>query len=300
MIGRLVSMFLQGGLSIETTLDPAVQPFLNDHQIEGTALLPGVMGIEAFTEAALCLLPGWHIEAVEDVNFLAPVKFYRHEPRTLTIEAIIHAERQSLVADCRLLGQRKIPNQLAPQVTTHFTGRVRLSRQPAQAATMPAPGSPAGSIVTAADVYRVYFHGPAYQVVEQAWWDGAGMTAKLAKSLPANHHPPELATVFSPRLIELCFQAAGLWELSMQGQLGLPQHVDQVRVLRAPELAEGSLYSVVAPQPEPSQFDVAVLDTAGNVYVQLRGYRTVAFPKGVDANALQALQALMPLQTAAA
>ncbi|MGE5206027.1 MAG: SDR family NAD(P)-dependent oxidoreductase, partial [Chlamydiota bacterium] len=300
MIGKLVSMSLHGGLSIETTLDPTVQPFLHDHQIEGTPVLPGVMGIEAFAEAALCLLPGWHIEAVEDVNFLAPVKFYRNEPRTVIVEAIIHVERHNLVADCRLLGRRKLPNQSEPQVTVHFTGRVCLSRQAVQAATMPAPGSPAGSIITAADVYRVYFHGPAYQVVEQAWWDGDRLTAKLAKTLPANHHPPELATVISPRLIELCFQAAGLWELSMQGQLGLPQHVDQVRVLRPPELAEGSLYSVVAPQSESSQFDVEVLDTAGNVYVQLRGYRTVAFPKGVDASTLQALQALMNLQTAAA
>ena len=42
------------------------------------------MGIEAFAEAALWMLPGWHVEAIEDVNFLAPFKFYRNEPRTLT------------------------------------------------------------------------------------------------------------------------------------------------------------------------------------------------------------------------
>lgn len=164
---------------------------------------------------------------------------------------------------------------------------------------MPAPSSPARSIATASDVYRVYFHGPAYRVVEQAWWDGDRMTAKFARNLPANHHPPELPTIFSPRQIELCFQTAGLWELSREGQLGLPQHVDQVRVLRAPEVTEGSLYCVAAPS-RPLQFDIEVLDTAGKVYVQVRGYRTVALPKGADANALQALHALVPLQTAAA
>ena len=41
------------------------------------------MGIEAFAEAALRMLPGWHVEAIEDVNFLAPFKFYRNEPRTV-------------------------------------------------------------------------------------------------------------------------------------------------------------------------------------------------------------------------
>jgi hypothetical protein len=54
------------------------------------------------------------------------------------------------------------------------------------------------------------------------------------------------------------------------------------------------------PNSQPSHFDVEVLDTAGNVYLQLTGYRTVALPEGVDANAVKALQALMSLQSVAA
>jgi hypothetical protein len=41
------------------------------------------------------------------------------------------------------------------------------------------------------------------------------------------------------------------------------------------------------------------MDANGNIYVQLKGYRTVALTKGVDANALKALQSLTSLQTAA-
>jgi acyl transferase domain-containing protein len=300
MIGRVASMTLQGGLCIETTLDPAIQPFLRHHQIESTPLLPGVMGIEAFAEAALCLLPDWHIDSVENVDFLAPIKFYRNEPRTLRLETIIHPAGDVLSADCRLLGRRTLPNQPEPQVTTHFTGRVRLTRELPQAVIRPKLSSPAGAMVTAADVYRVYFHGPAYQVVEQAWWNDGRMIAQLARNLPANHHPPELTTAISPRLIELCFQTAGLLELGMEGHLGLPQHVGQVRVLRPPELVVGPLYAVVTPQAQPAQFDVEVIDTDGNLYLQLISYRTVVLPKDIDATALKALQAAVSLQTAAA
>ena len=88
MIGKIAGMSLHRGLIIETTLDPKVQPFLHDHQIEGTPVLPGVMGIEAFAEAASWMLPGWTISAIEDVNFLAPFKFYRHQPREVTVEAV--------------------------------------------------------------------------------------------------------------------------------------------------------------------------------------------------------------------
>ena len=123
MIGKITSMALQSGLTIETTLDPAIQPFLHDHQIDGTPVLPGVMGIEAFAEAALCLLPGWYVAAIEDVNFLAPFKFYRNEPRVVTIDAVIHPQRDTLLADCRLTGRRSLPNQAEPQVTTHFTAQ---------------------------------------------------------------------------------------------------------------------------------------------------------------------------------
>ena len=129
MLGRIASASIQSGVTIETTLDPAIQPFLHDHQIDGTPVLPGVMGIEAFAEAALCLLPGWHIAALEDVNFLAPFKFYRNEPRTVTVGTVVHPQGNTLVADCRLIGSRSLPNHAEPQVTTHFTGRVWLTKQ---------------------------------------------------------------------------------------------------------------------------------------------------------------------------
>jgi len=85
--------------------------------------------------------------------------------------------------------------------------------------------------------------------------------------------------------------------LAFQGQLGLPQHVEEICVLLSPEKAAGPLYARVTPQP--SQFEVEVIDANGNIYLQLKGYRTVALPEGVDANALKALQALTSLQTAA-
>ncbi|HZC25284.1 MAG TPA: SDR family oxidoreductase, partial [Candidatus Binatia bacterium] len=118
MTGRIVSLGLSDGYTIETTLDPNEQPFLFDHQIEGTPVLPGVMGIEAFAEAALCLLPEWHVEAIEDVNFLAPFKFYRNEPRAMRIEARIHPVGNRMLAECRLIGHRLLPHQTESQATT--------------------------------------------------------------------------------------------------------------------------------------------------------------------------------------
>ena len=293
MVENVSALSLYNGFAVETTLDPALQPFLKDHQIDGTPVLPGVMGIEGFAEAALCMLPGWQIEAIEDVNFLAPFKFYRGEPRTLTIEAAIHPQGSTLIADCRLIGSRPLPNQTEPQLTTHFTGRVRLAKEPVPVPARPRLHAPSGPVVEANDIYKLYFHGPAYQVVERAWWDGKHIIGLMAASLPDNHHPSALPTFMTPRLIELCFQTAGVWEMGVRGRMGLPQHIDRVSVFRQPEPAAGALYAVVTPNPEKETFDAEVIDSAGNLYVRLTGYRTVALPDAVDAERLKHLQAIM-------
>jgi len=242
---------------------------------------------------------GWQVEAIEDVNFLAPFKFYRNEPRTLNVETVIHPQGDILLTECRLTGCRVLPNQVEPQVTTHFTGRVRLTKQPARIASARAAGTPRGTVIEAAAIYRAYFHGPAYQVVEKAWWDGNHVIGRMAQNLPGNHCPPELPTLVAPRLIELCFQTAGLWEMGLQGRMGLPQHIDRVRILRSPDQVDGTLLAVVT-RNSAGGFDAEVLDTAGNCYVDVRDYRTVAVPNAVGAEALQALQAAMTQEVVAA
>jgi acyl transferase domain-containing protein/acyl carrier protein/NAD(P)-dependent dehydrogenase (short-subunit alcohol dehydrogenase family) len=296
MIGKIASAGVYSGLAVETTLDPKVQPFLYDHQIEGTAVLPGVMGVEAFAEAAGCLLPDWHIESVEEVDFLAPFKFFRNEPRTVSVEVVICPQGEGLVATCRLIGRRLLLNQPEPQVTTHFTGRVRLTNRPPKTITVPPLNTPDGAVIEAADIYRLYFHGPAYQVVERAWWDGKRMVGQMAKSLPNNHRPSELPTLAMPRLVELCFQTAGLWEMGLQGRMGLPLHIDRVSFLaHAPEPGDTPLYAVVTPNPDQDSFDAEVVDKNGKCYLRLTRYRTVALPGAIDATRLKALQAAMSL-----
>ncbi|HEY2019500.1 MAG TPA: SDR family NAD(P)-dependent oxidoreductase, partial [Bryobacteraceae bacterium] len=293
MFGKPVSVSVQDGLTIETTLDPAVQPFLHDHQIEGSPVLPGVMGIEAFAEAAHWMLPDWHVHAIEDVNFLAPFKFYRNEPRTLTVQAVFSSQGDAVVADCRLIGRRTLANQAEPQVTTHFRARVRLTRQTSEAVAAPPPPVPGASVVEASDIYRAYFHGPAYKVLERAWRDGDRVIGLMAADLPANHLPSDRPTLMAPRLIELCFQTAGLWDLGLHRRMGLPRHLDRVSLVHTPEPGEGRLYAVVTPV-EGGGFDAAIVGASGHCCLRVDGYQTVEFPTaGIDGAALDALHAVI-------
>ncbi len=297
MVGKITGFGIYSGLTMETTLTPSAQPFLNDHRIDGTSVLPGVMGIEGFAEAALCVHPGWYIETIEEVNFLAPFKFYKDEPRTVTIETIYRSFGDILVADCRLIGKRMLPGQSDPQVTVHFTARVRLTRRVAESVAAARPRLSSEAIVDAAHIYRIYFHGPAYQVLERAWWDGEHIIGEFAEKLPDNHHPPDQPTLMLPRLIELCFQTAGIWEMGTTGRMGLPSHVQDVSSSNGHSKREGRLYAVVTPHSERRNFDAEVVDAAGKLYVRLNGYSTAALPAGLDAESLKPLQAVFTATT---
>src|SRR5438045_5127848 len=124
MVGEVTSS-VHSGLVVRTTLEPVANPFLDHHRIDGTPVLPGVMGIEGFVEAARLLVPDGCLAGVENVDFRVPVKFYRDEPRTLAVTALVRPDGPDVVADCALTAERTLPGSDSPQRTVHFTGSVR-------------------------------------------------------------------------------------------------------------------------------------------------------------------------------
>ena len=235
------------------------------------------MGMEAFAEvASLVAPPGCRVTAVEDVAFLAPVKFYRDEPRTLTVSAVTGpdpAGGDDLVAHCTLTAERTLPGHDAPVRTTHFTGRVRLTTSAAEEQHSELDRSQHDPVVDAEQVYRFYFHGPAYQVVEAAWRDGDGSTARLPESLPDDRSPAGAPLTLAPRLVELCFQTAGLWEAARGDRLALPLGVGSARVVLDP--AEATRPLVAHAEVHDGHVDALVVDDRGRVVVRLDGYTTV-------------------------
>ena len=82
-----------------------------------------------------------------------------------------------------------------------------------------------------------------------------------------------------PRLIELCFQTVGLWDIGQAGRLALPGHADLIRTLHKPR-GDGPLYALVHPGTDGS-FDCRVVDSVGDVLVRIDGYRSTPLPGAV-------------------
>lgn len=290
MIGTVAEAGLYDGLVVRTTLDPKVQPFLDDHRIDGTAVLPGVMALEAFAETARLLVPDRHVVAIEDVDFLAPLKFYKDEAREVTIRAQLHLDGDDVLADCRMESQRQLPGSAEPQVTVHHRARVRVGSTPPEAEHAPVPERHEEPVLRPEDIYRAYFHGPAYQVVNAAWRSDGGDAARLTPGLPANHVPADAPTVLDPRLVELCFQTAGLYEIGHDGRYALPLHIDRLSG-KGRAAGTGEVYATAV--PGDAGFSCAVVDDAGDVVVRLEGYRTVELPDALADDVRAPLGAVM-------
>jgi hypothetical protein len=130
-------------------------------------------------------------------------------------------------------------------------------------------------------------------VIERAWLSDGRMVGQMAADLPAHHQPPERPLLMEPRLIELCLQTAGIWEMDAEGRLGLPMHAGQVRFYGVPDVDDGPLFAVVERGADSQDLNAQVVDTAGNCYVQLSGYRTVPLSSLADREPLKALHAAM-------
>jgi hypothetical protein len=146
----------------------------------------------------------------------------------------------------------------------------------------------AGEALPPEQVYRLYFHGPAYRVVGSAWRQDVGAAARFAADLPAHVDGPTLA---GPRLVELCFQAAGLWEAGTEGRLALPAHVDAVRFSGQPAEKPG-LVATARPAGNGG-FTCDVRDGAGAVVLRVDGYRTIPLPDPPPADVIAAIRAVM-------
>jgi len=199
-------------------------------------------------------------------------------------------DKQDIIADFKLVGSRILYGQSEPEITTHFTGRVRLvSGKPpiAQGEKISQPENAAK--VDASQIYRLYFHGPAYQVIESAWRDADTIVAAFAQGLPANHEPAELPTAVSPRHIEMCFQTASLMGLAQQARMGLPYSFDELKVAALPAGEATKVFSVIS-QASDGAYDAKLVDEKGNVWMTLHGYRTMDLPDPVPTDLVQPLQ----------
>jgi hypothetical protein len=126
------------------------------------------------------------------------------------------------------------------------------------------------------DLYRVYFHDASFRVLQgtEVARGGKALIGTLAPELPALFKMPGARALTAPRLLELCFQTAGVIEIGSARKLGLPSSTEEVRVHdgaddAAPRFAEVG----VTREGAALRFDAVVRDEAGAALLGPRAVR---------------------------
>jgi hypothetical protein len=304
MLSHLTGYSPDNGITLEVTLDPQEISYLRDHSINGTPVLPGVVGIEGFTRAAKHISSvlaaansGFEVEKLENIEFLAPFKFFGNRSRTLEWKAGAIRNEDGLRVDVSL--ESNTENKSGVKIhTQHFKGQVFLTlKEIVTPDTSKPPKWGKHKIVTADEIYQLYFHGPSFQVLDAAQRSGELVLGKFNQKL-AEIKADEPGLYTTPLLIELCLQTAGLWEAGSTGNLGLPHSIGELKVYRK-YVNGASVYAVVKPRQQNGQwvFDARVVDSKGNVYLEMSEYRTAAQADSPNADLLVPMRAMLSEET---
>jgi hypothetical protein len=184
------------------------------------------------------------------------------------------------------------------EVVQHFEGKVHLKplEDIAEEVLVVPPVWNGAYTVSAEEIYRLYFHGPAFQVLDgvQRSGDGDTVLGRLARNLPPITGTKQ-AMITLPLLLELCLQTAGVWEVGATGTLALPQSIGELNLYHSKPNGL-AIYAEVHPRQDADgnmHFDARVVDSKGHVYLDLHDYRTAPLPYSVEAELVKPLRALV-------
>jgi hypothetical protein len=265
-------------LTFERTLDIEEYPVLSSHVIDGRPVLPVALMVEWFAHAAMVQNPGLVFHGCDDLRVLHGVSL----EGSLTLR--VGATKSSRVA-----GQFVSSTELRsrrPDGREILHARAEVVLTPSLPAA-PAPASPPilpEVEMSAEEVYRSLFHGPALHGIEGIDGIGeAGMTASVRAAPPVNewmHQPLRQTWLADPLVLDSSFQMMVLWTHEQRGAYSLPVHLGRYRQYRRSFPADGVRVVVTIGRAGDAQAgaDIDYVDRAGKLVARCEGYRCVLDP----------------------
>jgi NAD(P)-dependent dehydrogenase (short-subunit alcohol dehydrogenase family) len=213
-----------GSIEVLHDLDPAIAPYLLDHQLDGCPVLPAAMALELMAEVVQHQWPGWKIIGAERFRVFKGIVLH-DGPRTVRVmarpqtqpsperpEAVVHVEIQS-------------PGASAP---AHYRAWLRLAREWADPPPFRLPSDPdlEEFPVSADEAYRqLLFHGPRFRCIARIEGTSRrGMVADLVSSSPRAclACAGNAEWLVDPIIVDSAFQLAIIWARVYWDMTALP------------------------------------------------------------------------------
>jgi phosphopantetheinyl transferase len=247
--------------------------YLEDHRIDGKAVLPGVMGLETMVQTYRAFT-GNGVSSIHDIEFQSPVKL----PRDKDLEVLTFLKKFGNSADLQLKSKFiGTDGKQLGDLRDHFKSKIVSSKW--------TPGYPViseidivklkkQSFMSMDEIYSIFFHGPSYQVLNKLSLitENSVICEFNQPKKPMFEKKAKLET--DPLAIEAAFQTAGLHLLLKSQTMGLPSGVKMITLFKAGNPSYIRAYHKSSSDTH-SVYDVDVIDDKGVCVIRIDSYEMV-------------------------
>ena len=255
-------------------LTSRVAPYLEDHRVQGHALLPAAAYVEMAFGAERELFAGQTCQ-LEEVEFHKP--FFLPTGDDVPMLQLVHHSREMTFA---------IHSRMSEQSqawTLHASGKMRIiageiARQSSsrESILQRCQEEVAGEDLYAALKETGLEFGPAFQGMERIWRGDGEALGLINLTEPAVAEAPRY--LIHPALLDACFQvvSATLPLDREDAALFLPTQIERIRLHRTPPSRLWSHVRLRKRQARAIEADFDICDDAGELVLEIRGFRCTA------------------------
>jgi len=272
--------FSEKGVVSKRELDGIREPFLPDHSIMGTMVLPGVMGMEMFAETASRAIEGLDILELKDVVFRKAVNV-KEKLHVRIVGEVTGSGKGTGSVKVKLVTDDKNGREIE-----HFEGNVIMGKRKGELEKVrghPLQPKNVTALISSDEIYTHFFHRERFRVLSalHVLKDGEllGISKEVHPGLlmeESGWNPSDL--LIDPMRIESGFQSAGAYVLDRFKMMALPTGIGSLKLHKTFNPEERGLVWVRFKKNEGNRylFDVDILDLEGNIRISLEDYELKA------------------------
>ena len=266
----------------EGALDRSALSYLDDHRVEGVAVLPAALYVEMALAAAAEAFPSQSF-VLKDVEFRKALFIPDGGTRTIQVILSPGADGTASVHIYSCPCDVEQPNR---SWTLHATGKICSEPDPviSPVVEQEAPAqvqARCSEQISGQDYYlrlreSGVDYGPSFQSITRLWRCNGEMLGEV--KVPDGPHGEFDACQFHPALLDACFQTLGAGVAAQatgndeQGTY-MPTHIDEIRIHGGQGLHLWSHAHLQEADADSIKGDVRLLDETGQVTVEILGLR---------------------------
>ncbi len=268
---------MAGVFVCDGTLDPEENPYLREHALHGTAVLPAAV----YLELALAAVHSAQKQPQTARFALADVQFQRtlvipsdQSPVAIQVTGRQEQDRNTLV---QIFSRRSDDEEwqlhASSRAALHEVAQARMSDTLITAVQSRCEHGMAGEALYKAMRQNGVDYGPRLQTLAEVWLGNAEALAQVR--LPSQQGEASTAQVLAPALFDACFQVAelALARTSQHKTVAIPVGVEHVQVYGKPGLKTWCYATISTTEANEPRAEVTLLDDDGQIIAQLQGMR---------------------------